>query len=144
MQQQHHFSIPTLVLSLFLHLCTILSNFQCFIYTIHTRKQWAKNTQLKMKYRFSFFFDQILLFGSYDNFKCPCKAHLRFAVCQTLVLLQQQQQINQILLSLMEKTAEKQKKIAQFIYQFTSVRCFLISISKRCNTVQYSYSREVC
>ena len=31
---------------------------------------------------------------------------------------------------------EKQKKkIEQFIYQFTSVRCFLISILKGCNTV---------
>ena len=86
----------------------------------------------------------MLLFGSNDNFKCPCKAHLRFAVCQTLVLLQQQHQINQFLLSLMEKTVEKQKKIEQFIYQFTSVRCFFISILKGCNTVQYSYSREVC
>ena len=47
---------------------------------------------------------------------------------QTLVLLQQQQQMNQVLLSLMEKMVEKQKKIEQFIYQFTSVRCFLISI----------------
>ena len=55
---------------------------------------------------------------------------------QTLVLLQEQQQINQVLLSLMEKMVEKQKKkIEQFIYQFTSVRCFLISILKGCNTV---------
>ena len=54
---------------------------------------------------------------------------------QTLVLLQQQQQINQVLLSLMEKMVEKQKKIEQFIYQFTSVRCFFISILKGCNTV---------
>ena len=52
---------------------------------------------------------------------------------QTLVLLQEQQQINQVLLSLMEKMVEKQKKkIEQFIYQFTSV---LISILKGCNTV---------
>ena len=48
----------------------------------------------------------MLLFGSYDNFKCPCKGYLRFAVCQTLVLLQQQQQINQVLLSLMEKDSQ--------------------------------------
>ena len=42
---------------------------------------------------------------------------------QTLVLLQQQQ-MNQVLLSLMEKA----EKLEQFIYQFTSVCCFLISI----------------
>ena len=36
----------------------------------------------------------------------------------------------------MEKMVEKQKKkTEQFIYQFTSVRCFLISILKGCNTV---------
>ena len=43
---------------------------------------------------------------------------------QTLVLLQQQRQINQVLLSLMEKNGRKAEKIEQFIYQFTSVRFF--------------------
>ena len=54
---------------------------------------------------------------------------------RTLVLLQQQQQINQCLLSLMEKNGGKAEKLEQFIYQFTSVRCFLISVLKGCNTV---------
>ena len=54
---------------------------------------------------------------------------------QTLVLLQQQQQMNEVLLSLMEKMVEKQKKLEQFIYRFTPVRCLLISILKGCNTV---------
>ena len=39
-QQQLYFSIPAFALSLRLHLCTILNNFQCFIilYDTQTKK----------------------------------------------------------------------------------------------------------